>query len=472
MASRRSTVPLIADRVLQPFQRFAEWKPSGGVVLMVCATVALLLANSSFGPAMERLWETPLSIGLAAQPLTLSLRTWINDALMAVFFLLVGLEIKRELLVGDLSSVRSAVLPLSAALGGMMVPAAIYAALNAGTVGERGWAIPMATDIAFALGVLATLGTRVPPGLTVFLAALAIADDLGAVLVIALFYGHAPSADALLLVCAAFGALVALNVSGFRRPIAYLLIGIVLWYAVLMSGIHATVAGVLLAITIPARSRIEPGEFVEETEEYLSAFRNAGNDAQDTVLSNDGQQRAITAIEGSCELSLPPLVRLQHGLHTPVNFFIMPVFALANAGILLRANDGATAAVQLPVTTMSSMVLTGVALGLVLGKPLGILAGTVAALRLGAVLPKGVRWAHVLGAACLGGVGFTMSLFLAALAFPGGGALNQAKLGIVIGSSISAVIGVLILLLAARQKAPAETHRLAQVLAEPEAIVD
>jgi Na+:H+ antiporter, NhaA family len=265
MASLRSATPVLADRVLQPFQRFAEWKPAGGVVLMLSALVALLVANASFGPAVERVWETPLAVGVSSAPLTLSLRAWINDALMAVFFLLVGLEIKRELLVGDLSSVRTAILPLCAALGGMLVPAAIYAAMNAGGTGERGWAIPMATDIAFALGVLAMLGSRVPTGLTVFLAALAIADDLGAVLIIALFYGHAPSADALLLVGAAFGALAILNVSGVRRPAAYLAIGVVLWYAVLLSGIHATVAGVLLAVTIPARSRIEPHEFAEDT---------------------------------------------------------------------------------------------------------------------------------------------------------------------------------------------------------------
>jgi Na+:H+ antiporter, NhaA family len=431
----------LAVRLTQPFRQFAQWQAGGAVVLLVATCVAMALANSAWHATVERFWETPLSVGFGGTAFSLSLRAWISDGLMALFFLLVGLEIKRELLVGELSTMRTAALPLIAALGGMVVPAMIFWSVNRGTDGVVGWGIPTATDIAFAIGVLALLGSRIPPALTVFLVALAIADDLGAVVVISVFYGHAPDPNALIAAGALIALLVLANASGVAWTSVYVALGIVLWYFVFRSGIHPTVAGVLLAMTIPARSRIEPEHFVRETRERLQDFVAATENDGRAVLSNDGQQRAIAAIEGASEDAQPPLVRLLHALHTPVNFFIMPLFALANAGVVFGGSVG---------TSVLSGVSLGVFLGLVLGKPLGILAATWVATRFGVSLPNGVSWACITGAACLAGIGFTMSLFVAGLAFSDASMLAQAKLGIVGASLAAGLIGTLVLRWATR----------------------
>jgi len=426
--------PVLAVRLSRPLRQFTEWQAGGGVMLLLAAAIAMVIANSPWHAPVELFWETPMRLSFGTSALELTLREWISDGLMAIFFLLVGLEIKSELLVGELSSLRSASLPLAAAIGGMLAPALIYYALNRGTAGAPGWGIPTATDIAFALGVLALLGSRVPPALTVFLAALAIADDLGAVLIISLFYGHSPDVTYLLIAGAVLGLLVAANLAGVAWVSVYALLGVILWYCVLRSGVHSTVAGVLLALTVPARSRIDPARFEEQARNRLDEFATATGEDDRPVLSNGGQQQALAAIETAVEDAQPPLARLRHILHVPVNFWIMSLFALANAGVTLTSTGGDDAALVGPVSL-------GVALGLVLGKPIGIMIAAWLATRFGATLPAGASWSTVFGVACLAGIGFTMSLFVAGLAFPDSPLLPQAKLGIVMASTIAGLVG-------------------------------
>jgi NhaA family Na+:H+ antiporter len=418
-------------RALRPFQRFARTESAGGVVLLACAALALGWANSPWAESYFHLWETHVGVSLAGRVLDLSLHHWINDGLMAVFFFVVGLEIKREMLVGELSSARQAALPIAGALGGMLVPAGIYAAINAGGPGSAGWGIPMATDIAFALGVLALLGPRVPVVLKVFLTALAIADDIGAVLVIALFYTSDLAWSALLAGGVVLGALIALNVLGVRRPGAYLALGVLLWLAFLQSGVHATVAGVVLAMTIPSRTRVHEAEFLAVARGAIDEF-DAACQPGETVLTNRAQQEAIEALEHVSEGVQSPLFTMERKLHGAVAFVIMPVFALANAGVSL---GGLLDTLSLPVTL-------GVVLGLLIGKPLGITLFAWLAVRLGwATLPAQASWRTLHGVSWLGGIGFTMSLFIAGLAFSDASLLDSAKVGILAGSLVAGVVG-------------------------------
>lgn len=430
--------PPLIDRVLAPFQRFARIESASGIVLLACTVVVLAWANSPWAASYEHLWNTEVSIRLGSLAARSTLHHVINDGLMAVFFFLVGLEIKREVLAGELASFRRAALPIAGALGGMIVPAALYASLNAGRAGAAGWGVPMATDIAFALGVLALLGTRVPGGVRVFLAALAIADDIAAVLVIALFYsagidwGWLATAGAL--VAVAIGA----NCAGVRRPWAYGAIGLALWAAVLSSGVHATIAGVLLAMTIPARTRIDESKFLSGARRALARFETA-HEPGATALGDPDHQAAVQELENLAERLQPPLVRLEHALHGVVAFGIMPLFALANAGVPLgftsiEAGDG-------------SRVALGAALGLLLGKPVGITLFAWAAVRTGiASLPPSVCWRAIAGAGVLAGIGFTMALFIAGLAFGAEpGLLVAAKLGIMGASLAAGVVGWLVL---------------------------
>jgi NhaA family Na+:H+ antiporter len=421
----------IVMRALRPFQRFARTESAGGVVLLACAALALGWANSPWAESYFHLWETHVGVSLAGRVLDLSLHHWINDGLMAVFFFVVGLEIKREMLVGELSSARQAALPIAGALGGMLVPAGIYAAINAGGPGSAGWGIPMATDIAFALGVLALLGPRVPVVLKVFLTALAIADDIGAVLVIALFYTSDLAWSALLAGGVVLGALIALNVLGVRRPGAYLALGVLLWLAFLQSGVHATVAGVVLAMTIPSRTRVHEAEFLAVARGAIDEF-DAACQPGETVLTNRAQQEAIEALEHVSEGVQSPLFTMERKLHGAVAFVIMPVFALANAGVSL---GGLLDTLSLPVTL-------GVVLGLLIGKPLGITLFAWLAVRLGwATLPAQASWRTLHGVSWLGGIGFTMSLFIAGLAFSDASLLDSAKVGILAGSLVAGIVG-------------------------------
>jgi NhaA family Na+:H+ antiporter len=441
----RPSAPLI-ERVLRPFQAFAHSAAGGGIVLLACAALALAWANSPWAAGYEHLWEVPLTVGVPGFGLTLSLHHWINDGLMAVFFFVVGLEIKREVLVGELASLRRAALPMAAALGGMVVPALLYALLNAGGPGAPGWGIPMATDIAFALGILALVGDRVPLGLKVFLTALAIVDDIGAVLVIALFYSHGLQADYLIWGAGVLLLLATANSAGVRNPWVYGLLGVVLWTLFLKSGIHATVAGVLLAFTIPARTRIDADDFVADARAALDDFESAGAPGTD-VLANPRQQEAIQAIESAAEDVQSPLLKLEDKLHGLVSFGIMPLFALANAGVALggpgRGGDG-------------SAITLGIILGLVLGKPIGITLFSWLAVRTGfAERPAGAGWGALHAVSWLGGIGFTMSLFVAGLAFAEPWQLASAKMGILGASAVAGVVGFVLVRLSIRAARPA-----------------
>jgi NhaA family Na+:H+ antiporter len=420
------------EKIARPFQEFADKASSGGILLIAAAIVALLWANSPWGESYAELWETKLSIGLGNFSIEKDLTHWINDGLMAVFFLVVGLEIKREILVGELSSPRRAALPITAAIGGAVLPAVIYVAINFGTEGVLGWGIPMATDIAFALGVLALLGERAPLGLKVFLTALAIVDDIVAVMVIAFFYTSNVSWGALIVGAVFLVALVVANVAGVGKPLPYALLGIGLWLAFLQSGVHATIAGVLMAITIPARSFIDTGEFLKRSRGLLDRFEQAGEQG-DAVLCNEERQGALHALNSANEDVEPPLQELEHALHPWVVFAIMPLFALANAGVVLGENFTAT---------LLNPVSLGIVAGLLLGKQLGITLFAWLAVKSGiSELPGGVSWLHIYGAGWLAGIGFTMSLFISDLAFAEGPLLDVAKLGILTASLIAGIAG-------------------------------
>jgi NhaA family Na+:H+ antiporter len=428
--------PLV-ERVLAPFQRFAHDEASGGLVLLAAAIAAMIWANSPWAHSYHALWDTLITIGATQLGLTDSLHHWINDGLMAVFFLVVGLEIKREILVGELASVRQAALPLFAAVGGMLVPAAVFAALTYGTPDVRGWGVPMATDIAFALGIAALLGPRVPTSLKVFLAALAIVDDIGAVLVIALFYTTSINTAAIVAAAAVMALLVGLNRSGVRSSLPYFLLGALLWIAVLKSGIHATIAGVLLALTIPARTRIDGDDFLDEARTHLAAFDAALAHQHGEFSTTQRHQEPIFALEDTTQRAQSPLLRLETKLHGPVAFLIMPLFALANAGVALGGDVSAA---------LTERAVLGVMLGLVIGKPVGILLFSWLAVRLRlAELPTGTTWRQIAGIGALGGIGFTMALFIGALAFGDGAKLEAAKIGILAGSIIAGVLGWILL---------------------------
>lgn len=395
--------------LVSPFAAFTRMEASGGVLLMAAAVVALVWSNSPWSASYAAVWQTPLSVELGAFALAKPLVLWINDGLMAVFFLLIGLEIKRELVAGELNSVRKASLPVAAAVGGMLVPALVYVAVvGASGPAAAGWGVPVATDIAFALGVLLLLGSRAPLALKVFLTAVAIVDDLGAILIISLFYTASLETSALLWAAGLFGAALVANRAGVRALPFYALVGLALWFAVLKSGVHATVAGVLLASTIPMGGRTDDA-------------------APEDRAAHDS-----------------PLHTMEHGLHPWVVFAILPVFALANAGVALAAG---------PADTVAATVTTGVVAGLVLGKPAGILATSWIAVRLGwAQLPEGVGWRQVAGVGALCGIGFTMSLFIGGLAFADAALLDAAKVGILGASLLSALLGTSLLALPARRK--------------------
>jgi NhaA family Na+:H+ antiporter len=424
-------------RLVRPFHEFASRETSSGILLLVCTVVALVWANSPWAQYYAALWHTPLTVSLSTFELSHELHFWVNDALMAVFFFVVGLEIKRELRAGELASRRQAALPILAALGGVIVPAVFYTILNVKGAGARGWGIPMATDIAFAIGVLALLGDRIPIGLKVFLMALAIVDDIAAVLVIAVFHTTGLAWDALGVAAICFLLALGANRVGVRHPLPYALIGAVLWMTILQSGIHATIAGVLLAFIIPSRTAINQREFLGHGRAVLDHFEKAAATEPFDILSDIEQQVAVEALEDACEKVQPPLHRLEQSLHPWVTFVIMPLFALANAGVSLSSHLGKI--VTEPVTL-------GVVLGLVFGKPIGVTLASWLAVRSGlATLPVNVSWKHIHGAGWLAGIGFTMSLFMTGLAFKDDEQLTAAKLGILLASLCAGIVGSMIL---------------------------
>ena len=431
-------------RILSPFEHFLRTATAGGALLMAATVATLVLANSPAGDAWSRFWQQPVAIGSFDHAFKHTLREWVNDALMALFFLLVGLELKREVLVGELASFRDAALPIVAAAGCMIVPAAIYLALNPAGPAASGWGVPMATDIAFAIGILVMLGNRVPRALVVFLMALAIADDLGAVLAIAIAYTTGVDRGALASAAAILALLALLNRGGVREPLPYALLGIVLWYFVLRSGVHATIAGVLLALAIPARPACTPQRFDRRVSELLGTFRAHAEDPttpSDALASPDMATIAF-ALERDAKAVQSPLHRAEHALGPWVTYIILPLFALANAAIVF---DPAVLS-----GAFASPITLGIVLGLPLGKFIGIAGASGIAVRLGwARLPAGVRWRHLLGGAWLGGIGFTMSLFISQLAFDAAHA-ELAKVGILCASFASALMGIAWLVLSAR----------------------
>ncbi|MEZ4748358.1 MAG: Na+/H+ antiporter NhaA [Calditrichia bacterium] len=428
--------PSPIERMLSPIQEFLKLETSGGILLMLFTAIALVWANSPYSEAYQHLWQTPFTIGLGDFVLNKALILWINDGLMAIFFFVVGLEIKREVLLGELSSVRKAALPIAAAIGGMVVPALFYILLNAGTEGAVGWGIPMATDIAFALGVVALLGSRVPLTLKIFLTAVAIVDDIGAVLVIALFYTAQISWGSLAIGFALLAVMFLMNRLGVRHTLVYVLLGIAMWVAFLKSGVHATIAGVLMAFTIPATTRLNANQFVDGVSNALAYFRDAHNPGDDVII-NSKQQHAVHSLEIACEKVDTPMHRLEHALHPYVSFFIVPVFALANAGVTLSGDLGAA---------ISHPVSLGIILGLILGKQIGITLFSYLSVKFGfADLPEGASWQQIYGISCLAGIGFTMSLFIANLGFGESYYLTYSKIGILSASLIAGLIGWVIL---------------------------
>lgn len=423
-------------RIATPFEEFIHRQTTGGIVLMATTLVALLLANSALAPAYEHLVHLPASLRIGTWGIEKTLHHWINDGLMALFFFVVGMELKREMLVGELASLKHAALPIVAALGGMVVPALIYAAFNGGTPGARGWGVPMATDIAFSIGVVALLAGRVPRALITFLVALAIVDDLGAVLVIAIFYTEKIALDWLGWAVAVVGLLWVFNLSGVRRTLPYFLAATVLWYLLLQSGVHATMAGVLGAFAVPARPHYDPAAFSRQVRGLMAKFDQSYRPGE-SILTND-ELRAIAQTLGNGAVNVQaPLQRLEHLWHLPVAFLIVPVFALFNAGIPLQSADWLDA-FRNPVTL-------GAGLGLLVGKFVGITGSVWLALRCGiGELPTGTRLVQIPGVALLAGIGFTMAIFISELAFRGyPQLLVDAKTGVLCGSVLSGVAGYL-----------------------------
>jgi NhaA family Na+:H+ antiporter len=428
--------PRAIDHLLSPLRRFIAIEAASGVLLLLSAAVAIALSNSPWAGSFAAFWQVHLRIGIGSWEIDESLVHWINDGLMTIFFFVVGLEIKREIVDGELNDPRKAALPLMAALGGMIAPAVLYLTLMSGESGGRsGWGIPMATDIAFVVGFLALLGSRVPLGLKILLLALAIVDDIGAILVIAVFYSEGTSLPAPSLAVTGLGITIVCHWLGVRSFGVYAVIGVALWVAMFYSGVHPTVAGVLLGLLTPAKPFL-PGVDV------LNALTAAVTSAEGDDPHGDPHRRmtSVGRLKTAATETVSPLERLEVALHPWVAFVIMPLFALANAGV------------PLDLGAVAHPVARAVAVGLVIGKPLGIVLFSWLAVTIGlAALPKGVTWQSVVGAGCLAGIGFTMSLFIAGLALDAE-ELSAGKIGTITGSVVSAILGMALLIFSLPRK--------------------
>ncbi len=440
------------EKIVTPFESFLHSQTTTGIFLLVATLVALVLANSPYANAYEHFFHTEIGFSVGSWYVYHSFAHWINDALMAVFFFVVGLEIKRELLTGELSEIRLAILPILAALGGMVVPALIYLGFNFGTPSQAGWGIPMATDIAFAISVLVILGKRVPSSLVTFLVALAIVDDLGAVVVIALFYTSDLNMLALGYSMLFFGAMILSNLFGIRNYLWYFTLGFGMWFFMLDSGIHATIAGVLAALTIPSKPFKNPLSFTPEAKNLLHEFEHYPI-ATDMTL-HERQKAILQNFKDSIDAVSSPAGILEHALHQPVSLIIIPLFALANAGIKIELSSFA----QMLITP----VALGIIAGLVIGKSVGIFGFSYAAVRMGlAKLPEGSSFKQLFAVSFLGGIGFTMSIFITDLAFEGNELfITQAKAGILVASLIAGIGGFLLLKRFASQQRQAEDRAL------------
>ena len=428
----------IVQELVRPFRTFFGNEASSSILLIGATLLAVAWTNSPFGYTYHRFWETSLSFSVGDASITRTLRQWIDEGLMAVFFFAMGLEIKREILVGELSSLKKALLPVGAALGGMLLPAVIYSLINKGLPTSTGWGIPMATDIAFALGALFILGKRIPLGLRVFLSALAIADDLGSVIVIALFYSSGISLHYLFISFLFLLLIAVANLLWIRVPLIYAILGVGLWVTVLGSGLHATIAGVVVALFIPAKGRYDTDTFLQNVSKHMSAFSCPPDGCGPSILKDERHLSSVHSIELACHHVETPLQRLEHALHPWVAFLVVPLFALANMGLTIIAPDLSQ--------TLRSPMTFGIAAGLLFGKPIGISAFSYLFVRAGfASLPRGVSWPQIFGVSVLGGIGFTMSLFISGLSFKDPLLLDHAKLGILTGSTVSGMIGLVML---------------------------
>lgn len=440
MTSRSAKRPI--DRIMTPFEEFLKIEASGGILLLIATVTALVWVNSAWSDSYKNLWETKVTIGPSGFALSKAAILWVNDGLMAVFFFVVGLEIKREVLVGQLSSPRAAALPVFAAVGGMAVPALIYAAFNAGTDGIDGWGIPMATDIAFALGILALIGSRAPLSLKIFLTALAIVDDLGAVLVIAIFFTDELGMTSLLVAAVFIVLLFGANFAGIRNPLIFFGLAFGLWVAFLKSGIHPTLAGVIAAMAIPSTKLIDDEQFLTRLQNLSTQFASVIKGKRDEVEHQ--RQKVVHELEVAAAHAASPMLRLEHLLHPWVAFAIMPIFALANAGLEI---DSST------VQSLDNSISLGVISGLAIGKPVGVVLFTWLAIRLGVgKMPAGLNWMAITGGGFLAGIGFTMSLFIARLALGNDADVDIAKAGILVASVVSAVIGSALLVMNGRSR--------------------
>lgn len=421
-------------RIARPLRTFLHTEAAGGIVLLVATVAALGLANSPLAESFENIWQTELRISVGSFELTEDLRHFVNDALMAVFFFVVGLEIKREIVLGELSDRRKAALPAVAALGGMVVPAAVYLLFNAGGPGASGWGIPMATDIAFAVGVLALLGSRVPSGLKVFLLSLAIVDDIGAILVIAIFYSHGFQLGWLMGALALLVGIVVLRRLKVTWTPLYVLVGAGVWFATFESGIHATIAGVALGLLTPARPADPRG--------YRDVYRETG------LLEEQPDAQSLRAVSLQATEVVSVAERLEYLLHPWTSYAVIPLFALANAGVRLSLGTLGDA--------MSSPVALGIAAGLVLGKIAGISSAAWLAVKLNlGRLPDGVSWRVILGGSAVAGIGFTVSLFIAGLAFTDARLVDEAKIGVLVASVVAGTLGAMLLLSSNRSQSSA-----------------
>lgn len=423
------------DKLVRPVSKFIRLEYTSGIVLFLGVLIAIGWVNSPWAESYHHIWEIKFSLGFDEQVLSHPLHLWINDGLMAIFFFVIGLELKREFLDGELSTAKKAALPMFAALGGMLIPAAIYFLINRNTESANGWGIPMATDIAFALALLTLAGKHIPPSVKVFLSALAVADDLGAVLVIAFFYSADLNFMPLIIGGIFLAALIIGNVVGIRNSAFYLLLGFGVWVGFLLSGVHATIAGVLVAFTIPATTKINEKRYSERLRELSYEFDEEIPNC--STLITPKQQHTIEHIKSLSLAAQTPLQKIEHALHPWVAFIIMPLFALANSGIVIGSDF---------FSSLLNPVSIGVISGLIVGKFVGVLLFTWAIVKSGfAALPDNATWGHITGVAALAGIGFTMSLFVSGLAFNRPEFMDQAKYGILIASVIAGTLGITLL---------------------------
>ncbi len=423
------------NKIATPFEHFIHAQTTTGIILMSMTIVALVLANTPLYDAYMHFFHTSIALQIGDFTLSHSLHHWINDALMAVFFFIIGLEIKREILVGELSNIKVAMLPILSAIGGMLFPALIYTAINGGGEGSNGWGIPMATDIAFAISALVLLRNRVSTSLVTFLVALAIVDDLGAVIVIALFYTNEIHLSWLMMAFVAFLVMVAFNRFGIHAVLPYFVVGLFMWFFMLESGVHATIAGVIAALSIPSKPKYTPTSFTAHTKNLLDEYDNYPVATDNTM--HERQKAILQNIKDKIDAVGSPSARLEHSLHLPISLVIIPLFALANAGIAIDFSSiGAS---------ITQNVSLGIIMGLIFGKAIGIAGVAYLAIKLKiASLPQNSTMSQIVGVSFLGGIGFTMSIFVADLAFAGNDALIfQAKIGILAASLSAGLLGFL-----------------------------